>query len=136
MGGPIGRHQIRARNSFADSGLRGAFGDPRRLSPAIHQQYLRPFEVPDERKGSWVLPKQIIASSPWLAGLWDRRATLQGKRFLFLWGMKDPGFGKKELRRWTHQFPNGRVVEYPDGGHFLAEEKSAEFTSELVAFER
>jgi haloalkane dehalogenase len=136
VGGPIGRYRIRSRNSFADSGLRGAFADPRRLSPAIHQQYLRPFDIPDERKGSWVLPKQIIASSAWLAELWTHRAALQGKRFLFLWGKKDPGFGEKELRRWTQQYPDGRVVRYPDGGHFLAEEKSTEFTKELVAFER
>ena len=136
VGGPIGRYRIRTRNSFANSGLRGAFGDPGRLSPAVHQQYLRPFEVPDERKGSWVFPKQIIASSPWLADLWIHRAALQGKKFLFLWGMKDPGFGRKELERWTRQYPSGRVVQYADGGHFLAEEKSAEFTSELADFER
>jgi haloalkane dehalogenase len=136
VGGPIGRYRIRSRNSFANSGLRGAFGDPRRLTPGIHQQYLRPFDVPDERKGSWVLPKQIIASSPWLEDLWSRRVALQGKRFLFLWGMKDPGFGKRELGRWSQQYPGGRVVRYPDGGHFLAEEKSDEFTRELVAFER
>jgi haloalkane dehalogenase len=132
MGGPLGRYLIRSRNSFAKSGFKGAFGDPRRLRPEIHEQYIRPFDVPEDRKGSWVLPKQIIAASPWLEELWARRAVLQEKRFLFVWGMKDVGFGEKELQRWARQFPRGRVVRFPDGGHFLAEELPTEFTTELT----
>jgi len=131
MGGPIGRYLIRSRNSFAKSGFKGAFGDPRRLNPEIHEQYIRPFDEPMDRKGSWVFPKQIIASSDWLNSLWERRATLQSKRFLFVWGMKDVGFGEKELQRWLQQYPDGHVVRFPDAGHFLAEEMSAQFTSEL-----
>jgi len=131
MGGPIGRYLIRSRNSFAKSGFKGAFGDPRRLNPEIHEQYIRPFDEPMDRKGSWVFPKQIIASSDWLNSLWERRATLQSKRFLFVWGMKDVGFGEKELQRWLRQYPDGHVVRFPDAGHFLAEEMSAQFTSEL-----
>lgn len=131
MGGPIGRYLIRKRNSFVISGFPGAFGDPKRLSPAAHEQYVRPFDEPLDRKGSWVFPKQIIASSEWLASLWDRRAVLQSKEFRFIWGMKDPGFGEKELRRWCDQYPGGRVTRYPDGGHFLAEELPSEFTNGL-----
>jgi haloalkane dehalogenase len=134
VGGPIGRYLIRTRNSFATSGFRGAFGDPRRLTPAVHQQYIRPFDDPLDRKGTWVFPKEIIAASDWLAALWERRAALDSKSFLFLWGMKDVGFGEKELGRWSRQYPAGRVVRFPDAGHFLAEEIPAEFTSELVRF--
>lgn len=136
MGGPIGRYLIRERNYFARSGLPGAFAQPDRLSPSIREQYLRPFDDPLGRKGSWVLPKQIIQSSKWLDGLWQRREALREKRFLFLWGMKDPGFGAKELARWMRQYPKGRVVRFPDGGHFPAEEKSAEFTAELKTLDR
>ena len=119
---------IRTRNSFVRSGLRGAFGDPERLSSAIHEQYIRPFDSPDDRKGMWVFPKQIIGSSTWLASLWAQRNVLQGKRFLLIWGMKDPGFGEKELQRWSTQYTTARVLRYDDGGHFLAEEKALEVT--------
>jgi haloalkane dehalogenase len=132
-GGPIGRYLIRSRNSFAKSGFRGAFGDPRRLTPPIHEQYIRPFDEPMDRKGSWVFPKQIIAASDWLNRLWEQRETLRSKRFLFVWGMKDVGFGEKELQRWVRQYPGGRVARLPDGGHFLAEELPGPFTSELAA---
>lgn len=135
VGGPIGRYRIRARNSFVKSGLPGAFGDPRRLPPSIHQQYIRPFDVPLDRKGSWVLPKQIIASSAWLEGLWSRRNVLHDKPFVFLWGMKDPGFGPKELGRWCREYPAARVVKIPDGGHFLAEEFSSRLTEEIRTLE-
>ena len=131
MGGPIGRYLIRTRNSFVKSGFPGAFGDPKRLSPAIHQQYVRPLDAPLDRKGSWVFPREIIGSSAWLAGLWERRAVLSGKEFRFLWGMKDPGFGKKEPERWCDQYPGSRVTRFADGGHFLAEEFPSEFTEGL-----
>lgn len=127
-GGPIGRYLIRKRNSFVRSGLPGAFGDPKRLSPTIHEQYIHPFDSPPDRKGSWVFPKQIIGSSVWLASLWAQRNVLRGKRFLLIWGMKDPGFGEKELQRWSDQYPAARVLRYVDAGHFLAEEKAVEFT--------
>ena len=136
VGGPIGRYLIRHWNSMARSGLRGAFGDPKRLSDAVHQQYIHPFDVPEERKGSWVLPKQIIGSSDWLETLWSRRELLQGKRSRFLWGMKDVGFGEKELQRWVHQYPSGAVTRLADGGHFLAEEKPREMTEEILALDR
>lgn len=135
QGGPMGRYLIKTRNSFAKSGLRGAFGDPERLTPSVHEQYIHPFDQPADRKGSWVLLKQIIGSSGWLQSLWDRREALRGKRFVFIWGMKDPGFGRKELARWSAQYTNSRTLKYPSGGHFLAEELPDEFTTGIRSLE-
>jgi haloalkane dehalogenase len=133
IGGPIGRSLIRRRNFFAKTVMRMAYGDRRRLTPAIHQHYLRPLEVPLERKGCWVFPKQIVGSSKWLATLWSQRERLRGRKFLFAWGMKDIAFREKELQRWCEAFPEGKAVRYPDAGHYLAEEKPQELTSEIRA---
>jgi haloalkane dehalogenase len=134
MGGPIGRYRIRRSNYFVREVMRGAFGDPRQLTPAVHEQYLRPLAAPEDRKGSWVFPKQIIGSSEWLGGLWSRRDRLAGHSALFAWGTKDFGFGEKELGRWRGVFPDATVVRYPGVGHWLAEERPAEFTAAIRDF--
>jgi haloalkane dehalogenase len=122
MGGPIGRYRIRNSNYFVREVMRGAYGDPTRVPPQIHAQYVNALPTPASRKGSWVFPKQIIGSSAWLASLWEQRERLAGMKVLLAWGMKDFGFGEKELRRWTDLFPQATVVRFPGVGHWLAEE--------------
>ncbi|MGB8295516.1 MAG: alpha/beta fold hydrolase [Polyangia bacterium] len=66
VGGPLGRRLIRKRNFFARTILRATFGDKTRLTPEIHRHYLMPLEIPQERKGCWVFPREIIGSTAWL----------------------------------------------------------------------
>jgi haloalkane dehalogenase len=131
VGGPIGRWLIRNRNFFADTIVRSAFGDKSKLTPSIHAHYLMPLSRPDERKGSWVFPGQIIGSSDWLQSLWDRRNLLQNKNILIAWGMKDIAFRKKELNTWVDALPRARVVQFEDAGHFVPEEKAEELIFEM-----
>jgi hypothetical protein len=46
-----------------------------------------------------VLPKQIVAATPWLGQIWDDIRTLEGKPNLIVWGMKGIAFRQKELKR-------------------------------------
>ena len=64
MGGPIGRRLIRRRNFFARAVMRRAYGDPRRLTPAIHAHYLEALPTPEDREGSAVFPRRIVGSHP------------------------------------------------------------------------
>jgi len=130
-GGPVGRRLIRYRNFFADVIVRSSFGDKSRLTPEIHAQYLMPLSKPDERKGSWVFPGQIIGFSDWLQSLWEKRDVLSGKNVLIAWGMNDIAFRKKELKTWMDAFPRARVVRFDDAGHFIAEEKPDELIREM-----
>ncbi len=131
VGGPIGRRLIHRYNVFARTILKATFGDKSKLTPEIHRHFIQPLARPEERKGSWVFPRQIIAASDWLADLWAQRDRLKGKIKLIAWGMKDIAFREKELNHWAQHFPSARVVRYADAGHFLAEEKSAELIEEL-----
>jgi pimeloyl-ACP methyl ester carboxylesterase len=130
-GGPVGRWFIKNRNFFADTIVRSVFGDKRRLTKEIHRHYLMPLSTPDERKGSWVFPGQIIGSSAWLQSLWDQRGRLAEKNILIAWGMKDIGFREKELDRWINAFPRAKVVRFEDAGHFVSEEKPDELIKEM-----
>lgn len=132
MGGPLGRWLIQKRNFFADNVVRAAFGDKKRLTQQVHQHYLLPLANPEERKGCWVFPGEIVGSSNWLQALWERRNVLAMKRMLIAWGMKDIAFRPKELARWMAAFPEARVVEFPDCGHYVAEERGEDLAREIA----
>ena len=131
VGGPVGRWLIRNHNFFADTIVRALFADKSRLTPKIHAHYLMPLAKPDERKGSWVFPAEIIGSSDWLQSLWDKRDVLKQKKILIAWGMKDFGFRENELKTWMLAFPDAKVVRFEDAGHFVVEEKPAELITEM-----
>lgn len=131
VGGAVGRWLIHRFNVFARTVVWAVYGNKSKLTRQVHRHYLEPLSIPEERKGTWVFPRQIIGASDWLAELWVRRNRLQGKVRLLAWGMRDIAFRDKELRRWRQHFPGARVVRYPNAGHFLAEEESAGLIEEL-----
>ncbi len=134
MGGPIGRMLIKKRNFFAGTFMRAAFGDKSKLSEAAHQHYLRALPTAEARKGCYVFPKQIVASTPWLEQLWSKIAVLKDKPTLFVWGMKDVAFREKELQRWQSALPNSQTVRLPTVGHFVQEEAPEELGKAVTAF--
>ncbi len=134
MGGPLGGWLIRRRNFFAGTFMRMAFGDKRRLSKTAHRHYMDALPTAESRKGCYVFPRQIVASTPWLEQLWSQIAVLREKPTLFVWGMKDVAFREKELLRWQAALPNSRTVRLPTVGHFVAEEAPEELGQAVDAF--
>ncbi len=134
MGGAIGRTLIRRYNFFARVLLPLAFEDKDEPSAIAHSHYLRPLKKPEDRKGCMAFPKQIIASSAWLAEISSRLSVLEGKPKLFVWGMKDMAFRDKELKRWERIFPEARSLRLPAAGHFVPEEASDDLASVVTSF--
>lgn len=134
VGGPIGRWLIRRYNFFANTILRMAFGDKRKLTTAAHQHYLRPLANPIDRTGCMVFPKHIIASTPWLGQIWANIHTLNDKPKLIVWGMKDIAFREKELKQWERTFPAARSIRLQTVGHYVQEEAPAELAAAVGPF--
>ncbi len=134
MGGAVGRFLIRHFNFFVRVVMKKAMGDPSRLTAPIHQHYLKALERPEERKGCWTFPKQIIDSSVWLDSLWSQREKIKVKPALILWGMKDIAFREQELNRWVSLFPDSKVIRFTDAGHFVQEEKGNEMCKVIGKF--
>lgn len=133
-GGFLGRLLIRRFNFFARVIMRLSYADRSRLTDDIHRHYLKPLEVPEDRKGCWVLPREIIGSTEWLGELWARRAALADKAMLVVWGMKDIAFREKELNTWLGTFPNADVVRLANVGHFVQEEAVVELGQAMERF--
>jgi haloalkane dehalogenase len=134
MGGPIGRMLIKKRNFFAGTMMRTMFGNQNKLDRAAHEHYLRALPTAEDRKGCYVFPKQIVASSPWLEQLWSNISVLRNKPALFVWGMKDIAFREKELQRWLSAYPNSRAERLDRVGHFVQEEAPEELAREVSSF--
>ena len=135
-GGPIGRFLIKRFNFFARVIMRQAYGDKTKLTEHIHRHYLKPLEVPEERKGCWVFPGQILGSTAWLRDLWARRSLLADKPKLIVWGMKDIAFREQELSTWVDAFPDAEVIKLGDAGHFVQEEAVDELGQAVKRFLR
>lgn len=122
VGGPAGRLLIRRLNLFARPVMRAMYGDGGKLTPEIHEHYLRPLATPEDRKGSSIFPREVVGSSAWLGTLWGRRERLEGIPKAIVWGMTDVAFREKELGRWTAAFPDADVTRLEGVGHFVQEE--------------
>jgi haloalkane dehalogenase len=133
LGGVVGREAVLRFNAFARLVVPLAFADRSRLSRPVHRHYVAPLATPDDRKASWVFPRELVGSSSWLGELWERRDALADTPMLLVWGLDDPAFGD-ELARWQRAFPRARTVAFDDCGHYVAEERGRALAAAVEGF--
>ena len=135
-GSALGRLLYRRCNASLRLLMPHAYGDRRKLTPAIHRQYLAPFPTPDDRERVlWTLARALLGSTAYYADLWRRRERLRGRPALVVWGMKDPAFPPHHLERWEQLFgTEARVVRLPTAGHWPHEEAPEAVRQALAAF--
>lgn len=122
MGGGMGRFMIKYFNFFGRVVVKQAMGDKKKLTKHIHEQYYKPLATPEERKGCYVFPREIIGSSDWLESLWKQRDKINSKPTTIIWGMNDIAFREKELNHWIENWNNPQVIRLDGVGHFPQEE--------------
>jgi haloalkane dehalogenase len=125
-GGALGRFLYRRLNASQRLIMPSAYGDRRKLTPAIHGQYLAPFPDPDSRERVlFALAQSLLASSAFFDRLWQRRTGLTGIPLKLVWGMKDSAFPACMLERWQKSFPTATTIALPSAGHWPHEEDPA-----------
>ncbi|HEX5726529.1 MAG TPA: alpha/beta fold hydrolase [Longimicrobiaceae bacterium] len=134
-GGALGRWMYRRLNASLRLLMPYAYGDRRKLTRAIHRQYLQVFSDAWSRGAVlWPLAKALLGSSAHYEVLWRRRGELRGLPALIVWGMRDRAFPPRYLERWREALPEARVVELPASGHWPHEEQPAEVLAALRDF--
>lgn len=122
--GAVGRFLYRRANASLRLIMPSAYAQRRRLTPAIHRQYLEVFPDADSRERVlFALAQALLGSSAFYAALWSQRATLAELPLSFIWGMRDSAFGPSILERWTEAFPEAPVTRLVDAGHWPHEEQ-------------
>lgn len=134
-GSALGRFLYRWANLSLRVIMPSAYGDPRKLTPAIHRQYLDRF--PDHwSRGAvlWPLARALLASSAFYESLWRERASPAALPALIVWGTQDSAFRPNQLARWKTVLPNATVVELPGAGHWPHEEEPDRVVDALTRF--
>jgi haloalkane dehalogenase len=131
VGGPVGRRLILNRNLFVEAAIgRGLRRPP---SEAAMNAYRGPFPTPGSRRPTAVLPREILASRPFLADVEARLPILRDRHALIVWPTRDPAFGDRERRRWEELFPDHRTVTLPGAGHYIQEDAPEEIVAAIRA---
>lgn len=131
-GGALGRWLYRRFNASQTIIMPSAYGDRKRLTPAIHAQYLACFPDADSRERVlFALARALLGSSAFYATLWARRERLAGVDVHLLWGTRDSAFPPSMIDRWTAACPHARVTRFADAGHWPHEEVPAAFVQAL-----
>src|SRR5262245_51688835 len=123
VSGGLGRFLYRRLNASLRLIMPRAYGSRRKLTRAIHRQYLAPFRDADSRERVlWALARALTGSAAFYDGLWQQRGRLAHTPALVIWGVKDSAFRPTQLARWRKALPHASVVELPDAGHWPHEE--------------
>ena len=134
MGGALGRFLIRRRNVFVNRVMPAAVGDRSCLTPEVLDHYRQALPSPEARAACAALPRYIVGASDWLRAIWDDRGKFAAKPALLLWGHRDIAFRRKELESWQAALHAFELHEFPDRGHFLAEEAPDEIAPLIRRF--
>lgn len=134
LGSPLMPILYRYFNFSAKYILPAAFGERSRLTPEVHQQYLKPFGNASERNGTVAFAKSLLRDQDYYASIGKKLTVLKNKPVLIIWGMKDAFITEKHLVWMLEQFPAAEVVKYEDAGHFVLEEKSVVAGPVMEAF--
>lgn len=132
--GSVGRWMYRRLNASLRILTPYAYGDRKKLTRAVHAQYLAPFPDADSRERVlWALARSLLGSSDFYASLWARRAALARLPALIVWGTRDRAFPPRCLDRWREALPQAEVVAL-EVGHWPQEEAPGEVLEALQRF--
>jgi haloalkane dehalogenase len=135
IGGPIGRFLYRYANASLKLIMPSAYGDKKKLTAAIHAQYLNVFRDRDARvQVLHALAKSLLGSRAHYQALLDRLDALRRVPVLIIWGMKDTAFKPYQLERWRSLLPNAVVEPIAGAGHWPHEEEPAAVIAAMERF--
>ena len=128
LGGPIGRRLITSRNLFVERILPGATRE-RKLPERVMDMYRGPFPTPESRRPLAVMPRAILASTPWLREVEGRLPGIADRPALIVWPTKDVAFREPERRRWESIFPDHTTVLLEGARHYIGEDAPDEIVA-------
>jgi haloalkane dehalogenase len=122
----VGRFLYRQFNASQRAIMPSAYGDRRKLTPAIHSQYLAVFPDKDSRERVlFTLAQGLLGATPFYETLWARRTAFTSVPMNLVWGMRDTAFPPYVLQKWKETFPHARTVAIGTAGHWPHEEEPA-----------
>jgi haloalkane dehalogenase len=134
-GGSLGRFLYRYANASLRLLMPSAYGDRKKLTSAIHRQYLDVFRDRGARVDVLhALARALLESRDYYADLQSRAHRLRDIPALIIWGMKDIAFQPNQLARWQSVLPAATVCRLSSAGHWPHEEEPAAVINAITEF--
>lgn len=134
VAGALGRFLYRSFNASLRLIMPSAYARRRRLTPAIHGQYLAVFRDRDARvRVLHTLARALLDSRDHYAALHARRHVLAALPTTVIWGLADSAFGPAYLLRLRESLPAAEVHALADAGHWPHEEAPDEVAALVLA---
>jgi haloalkane dehalogenase len=134
MGGPIGR--FFGLNFNAIPYVFFAIGARDTLPNEAMEMYLRPFRRADRREPTVIFPREIIASTAYLAEVQAGLARIADRPALIVWGAEDFAFRPPDRERFERRFPRHRTVVLETAKHYIQEDEPGRIAAEIRGFLR
>lgn len=117
-------------DGLVGSGLRGAYADPRRVSPELVDRYASLMRRPGNRAAMGDRARAQSDATGW--------EQIQNIRIptLVLWGGRDTWLPPSMGERFKRDIPGSRLIVYPDLGHVPMEEDPATTVRDVAPFLR
>lgn len=131
----FGKLAVQGLNAFARGATWMAVERP--LTPLAKRGYLLPYDSWENRVATHAFVEDIPlgpAHPSWaeLAAIEGALAGFRERPVHLLWGACDWVFTPRYLHEWTRRFPDASVASFADAGHYLFEDRAADFRAELV----
>jgi haloalkane dehalogenase len=125
----LGTLAIRGGNLFLHGTLRTALEKHEKMTPAVRAGYLAPYNSWSNRVAVDRFVKDIPRSVKHpsyktLLRIESGLASLAGKPWLLVWGMRDWCFHEWYLRRFLDFIPQAAVERLPKAGHLVLEDET------------
>lgn len=111
-----------------------SYGPDTKPEKRILKHYSKPFSKPSERNGTLAFAKSLLYDQDWFETLWEKKETIKNKPILLIWGMADPIITPKNLEKFKEGFPNAKVVQLENSGHFPQEEEPEKVVEAILGF--
>ncbi|MDX2428533.1 MAG: alpha/beta fold hydrolase [Xanthomonadales bacterium] len=133
----LGALLVQGLNAFSGIAARVAFKKP--VSKEVRNAYTGPYDSWDNRIATlrFVQDIPLKPSDPGYSIIQvteSRLSEFADKPCLLAWGEKDFVFDRHFLKQWKRLFPQAKVLEYPDCGHYIFEDGGQALTQAISDF--
>jgi len=133
----LGALLVQGLNAFSGIAARVAFKKP--VSAEVRNAYTGPYDSWDNRIATlrFVQDIPLKPEDPGYSIVQmteSRLPVFADKPCLLAWGEKDFVFDHHFLKQWKRLFPQAKVLEYPDCGHYIFEDGGPVLTQAISDF--
>lgn len=123
----LGPVAIRCFNAFAKAGIRRACMNQGRMTDPVKAGYLAPYNSYANRVANLRFVQDIplspeVPSYPVVQHIESQLSQFKDLPMIIIWGQKDFCFDDHFLNRWKEIFPDAKVHEVADAGHYVVED--------------